>query len=213
MGEIIPQAIEDYVRAHTAPASALLAELEAHTRAQRDDAGMLIGPVEGALLRLLVGLLGARRVLEVGLYTGYSALTMAEALPADGRLISCDIDPVTAAVAQAFFARSPCGAKIEIRLAPGLDVLQALQGGAPFDLVFLDADKENYPAYYDLALALLRPGGLLLADNTLRSGRVLSPQSKSDQALAAFNAKAQQDARVDNVLLIVRDGVMVVRKK
>lgn len=213
MNNMIPQPIEDYARAHSTGASPLVAELEAYTRAHRDDAQMLIGPLEGALLKLLIALIGARRVLEVGLFTGYSALTMAEALPDDGKLISCDINPRTTAIARRFFARSPHGGKIEVRLGPALDTLRALQGSAPFDLVFLDADKENYPAYYGLAMPLLRTGGLLVADNTLWSGRVLAPQSDSDRALAAFNAKVQQDPAVNNVLLTVRDGVMVVRKR
>ncbi len=213
MDDIIPQRIEDYARAHSTAASPLLAELEAYTRAHRDDAQMLIGPLEGALLKLLVALIGARRVLEVGLFTGYSALTMAEALPDDGKVISCDINPRTAAIARSFFARSPHGGKVDIRLGPALDTLHALPAGAPFDLVFLDADKENYAAYYDLALPLLRAGGLLVADNTLWSGRVLAPQSDSDRALAAFNTKVRDDPAVDNVLLTVRDGVTVVRKR
>lgn len=212
MDDIIPQPIEDYARAHSTPASALLAELEAYTRAHRNDANMLIGSLEGALLRLLIGLIGARRILEIGLYTGYSALTMAEVLPADGRIVSCDINPVTTAIARTFFARSQHGGKIEIRLGPALETLRALQGHA-FDLVFLDADKENYPAYYDGVMPLLPAGGLLVADNALWSGRVLAPLSDSDRALAAFNTKVQHDMAVDNVLLTVRDGVMVVRKK
>ncbi len=213
MDDIIPQPIEDYARTHSTPASPLLAELEAYTRAHRDDANMLIGPLEGAVLKLLIRLIGARRILEIGLYTGYSALTMAEALPEDGGIISCDINPVTTAIARTFFARSPHGGKIEVRLGPALETLRALRGGRSFDLVFLDADKENYPAYYDLAMPLLRAGGLLVADNALWSGRVLAPQSDTDRALAAFNAKVQHDPNVDNVLLTVRDGVMVVRKK
>jgi caffeoyl-CoA O-methyltransferase len=213
MDYIIPQPIEDYARAHSTPASPLLAELEAYTHAHRDDAQMLIGPLEGALLKLLIAVVGARRVLEIGLFTGYSALTMAEALPADGKIVSCDINPRTTAIARRFFGRSPHGGKIDIRLDSGLDTLRSLQGGPAFDLVFLDADKENYPGYYDLALPLLRAGGLLVADNALWSGRVLAPQSDSDRALAAFNTKVQRDPAVDNVLLTVRDGLMVVRKK
>jgi caffeoyl-CoA O-methyltransferase len=213
MDNIIPQPIEDYARAHSTPASPLLAELEAYTRAHCDDAQMLIGPLEGALLKLLMAAVGARRVLEIGLFTGYSALTMAEALPADGKIVSCDINPRTTAIARSFFGRSPHGGKIDIRLDPGLDTLRSLQGGTAFDLVFLDADKENYPAYYDLALPLLHAGGLLVADNALWSGRVLAPQADSDRALAAFNTKVQRDPAVDNVLLTVRDGLMVVRKK
>lgn len=213
MEPLLPAAIEAYARDHTSAPSPLLAELEAHTRARcGQDAEMLIGPVEGALLRLLVRLSVARRVLEIGLFTGYSALTMAEALPEDGELLSCDINPVTTEIARSFFARSPHGRKIEVHLGPALDTLDSLRGQA-FDLAFLDADKETYPAYYEKLLDLLRAGGLLIADNVLWSGRVLAPEKATDRALAAFNERVARDPRVEHVLLAVRDGVMVIRKK
>lgn len=213
MEPVLPPAIDAYARAHSTPPSALVAELEAYTRAHFGrEADMLIGPTEGALLRLLVRLAGARKVLEIGLFTGYSALTMAEALPADGSLISCEINPESAAVAQSFFARSEHGRKISIRLGPALETLATLREQT-FDLVFLDADKENYPRYYEEILPLLRPGGLLVADNVLWSGRVLAPERASDHALVRFNELVTQDTRVDSVLLTVRDGVMVARKK
>lgn len=211
MKPILDPHLEAYARAHSCAPSALLRELEDYTRAQRPDAQMLIGAHEAALLKLLLRLIGARRVLEIGTFTGYSALAMAEALPEDGEILTCDINPETCAIAQSFFARSPHGGKIRIRLGPALETLERLDG--EFDLAFLDADKETYPVYYERLLARVCAGGLIVADNVLWSGRVLAPQRESDRALVAFNARVQQDARVENVLLPVRDGVMVIRKR
>ena len=213
MENIVPKLIEDYAAAHTQNPSPLLDELEAHTHAHCALPQMLVGRLEGGLLKMLVRLTGARRILEIGLFTGYSALTLAEALPEDGTIISCDINPDTAAIAQSFFDRSPHGRKITIRLGPAMDTLATLPNDSLFDLVFLDADKENYANYYDAALPLLRPGGLLVADNVLWSGAVLNPKRDSDRALVAFNSKVHQDPRVEHVLLTVRDGVMLVYKR
>ncbi len=213
MKNIVPVAIEEYCAAHSDAASALLRELEDYTRAHCQDAQMLTGPVEGALLRLLVQLSGARRVLEIGTFTGYSALTMAEALPSEGRIITCEVNPEHARIAQSFFDRSPHGAKIELRLGAALATIAALTPAEPFDFVFLDADKENYVRYFEALMPLLRPAGLLVADNTLWSGRVLDPKEKNDRAIAAFNARVAADARVSRVLLSVRDGVTVARKR
>ncbi|MDA8421128.1 MAG: class I SAM-dependent methyltransferase [Pseudomonadota bacterium] len=210
---LVEAPIEQYCREHSTAPSALLQELEAYTIAHCAQSQMLTGPVEGALLRLLVQLTGARRILELGMFTGYSALSMAEALPADGKILSCDVDPQTTAIARSFFDRSPHGGKIEIRLGPALDTLAALESGREFDLVFMDADKENYIAYYDAVLPRLRPGGLVIADNVLWSGAVLHPQQQSDHAIVAFNAHVQLDPRVENVMLSVRDGVMLARKR
>lgn len=173
---------------------------------------MLVGALEGALLQLLIELTNARRVLEIGLFTGYSALTMAAALPPDGRIISCEINPDNARIAQGFIDRSPHRDKIEIRLGAALDTLQQLRGER-FDFIFIDADKENYPAYYELVLPLLPPGGIVVADNVLWSGRVLDPRQPSDYALTTFNRRAATDPRVSTTLLTVRDGVLVIRKK
>jgi caffeoyl-CoA O-methyltransferase len=211
MEAIIPEAIENYARSHSSAPSALLTELETYTRAHRSDAEMLIGALEAALLQMLIRLGHVRRVLEIGLFTGYSALAMAEVLPDDGEVISCDINPETTAIAQRFFERSPHGRKITVRLAPALETLATLHGES-FDLVFLDADKENYPAYYTQVLPLVRPGGLIVADNVLWSGRVLAPEKASDHALARFNAEVARDPSVSQVLLTMRDGVMVIRK-
>ncbi len=213
MDAIIPKAIDDYCAAHSAPPSALRQELADYTLRHCAQPQMLVGALEAALLQMLVRVSSARRLLEIGLYTGYSALAMAEALPDDGEITSCDINPQTSAIAQSFFDRSPHGRKIAVRLGPALTTLKTLSADRPFDFAFLDADKENYPAYYEALLPLLRPGGLLAADNALWSGRVLDPKEKTDHALVTFNQGVQVDPRVENVLLPVRDGVMLVRKR
>lgn len=213
MENIVPQAIERYCAVHTNAASPLLRELEDYTRAHCQDAQMLTGPVEGALLQLLIQVSGARCVLEIGTFTGYSALTMAEALADEGRIITCEVKPEHARIAQSFFDRSPHGAKIEIRQGPALATIGALAPEEQFDFAFLDADKENYVNYYDALVPLLHRGGLLVADNTLWSGRVLDPKEKNDRAIAAFNERVASDARVSRVLLSVRDGVTVARKR
>jgi len=172
---------------------------------------MQVGRVEGALLKLLVASLGARRVLEIGTYTGYSALCMAEALPSDGFVLTCDNNPQSTQVAQRFFDRSPHGDKISIALGDALETVRALDQ-QPFDLAFIDADKSRYVSYFEEILPRLRGGGLLVADNVLWSGEVLDPQTEDARGLAAFNELVLQDERVDNVFLPVRDGIMLARK-
>jgi caffeoyl-CoA O-methyltransferase len=209
---IIPRKIEEYCLRHSSPRGKLLAELEKYTRRHCKDAQMLIGPHEGALLAMLVRLSGARRVLEIGTFTGYSALCMAEALPKNGRLITCEINPRHAAITQSFFDRNPHGRKIELRLGPALETLAGLPRATRFGFVFLDADKENYVNYYEAVLPRLRPGGLIAADNVLWSGRVLVPKTKTDRAIVAFNQHVHRDPRVECVMLPVRDGVSLIRK-
>ena len=213
MTPIVPKSLEDYCVAHTTVPDPLLDELAAYTCAHCKHPQMLTGTVEGTLLRMLVQLSGARRVLEIGTYTGYSALSMAAGLPNDGELITCDINPETTRIAQSFWARSPHGGKIRQLPGAALDSLRALPSGLAFDFVFLDADKENYVNYYEAVLPRLRPGGLLVADNTLWSGKVLDPKEKSDHAIVDFNTHVHGDARVEHALLSVRDGVMLIRKK
>lgn len=208
---LVPPEIEQYAQAHTEPPGPLFEELRETTYARMASPHMQVGRLEGTFLRLLVKLARARRVVEVGTFTGYSALMMAEGLPEDGELVTCDIDPKAAEVARAFFARSPHGKKIQLRLGPALETLATLAG--PIDLAFIDADKGNYSAYYDALVPLLRPGGLLVADNTLWSGRVLDPQQPNDHAIVAFNAKVAADPRVEKVLLTVRDGMMLALKR
>lgn len=213
MDYLVPKPIEDYAAAHSQPPSPLLDELEAYTNAHCNMPQMQVGRLEGSLLKMLVRLTGARRILEIGLFTGYSALTLAEALPPEGSIISCEINPDTATIAQSFFDRSPHGRKVSVRLGPALETLATLPKDPAFDLVFVDADKENYVNYYEAVLPLLRPGGLLIADNVLWSGAVLNPKRDSDRALVAFNHKVHNDPRVEHVMLTVRDGVMLVYKR
>jgi caffeoyl-CoA O-methyltransferase len=153
----------------------------------------------------------AKRVLEVGTFTGYSALMMASALPGEGKLVTLDRDPVATAVARRYFAESGLGDRIQLLLGPALDTLASLSG--PFDFAFLDADKENYPRYYERILELLRPGGILAVDNVLWSGKVLDPRDEETRAIHELNQRALRDPRVDSALLTVRDGVLLVRKQ
>lgn len=210
MEPLVDPGIESYAADHSSEPGRLLQELEQYTCEHLEYPQMLVGRLEAAFLQMLVRLLHARRVLEIGLFSGYSALAMAEALDEHGEIVSCELDEKHADVARSFFKRSPVGYKIGIRVGPALESLERIEG--PFDMVFLDADKENYSSYYDLVMPMLRQGGLIVADNVLWSGRVLSPEKESDHALVAFNAKVQNDPAVENVLLTVRDGVMVARK-
>ena len=208
---IVDKSLEKYAFEHTRPEPELLQRLAEETRAKMEHSGMLTGRLEGRLLKLLVQISGARRILEIGTFTGYSALSMAEGMPDDGRLVTCDIDPKARDFAQRYFDASPHGKKIEIFLGPALDTLKSLMG--PFDLAFIDADKENYPEYYDVVVELIRPGGLILIDNTLWSGNVLSPHDAESRAIDTVNKRVAKDGRVENVLLTVRDGVQLIRKK
>ena len=204
--------IDHYAGEHTTPEAPWLSALAEETRATSESHGMMVGPLEGRFLEFLVWLSGARRVLEIGMFTGYSALSMAAALPSDGRIVTCEIDPDRAAVARRHFDASPFADRIEIRLGPALDTLATLDG--PFDLVFIDADKVNYGNYYDAVLPKLSDHGLIAADNVLWGGRVLDPEDRSDdtEAIRLFNAKVRDDPRVVNVMLTVRDGVSLIRR-
>lgn len=212
MKAIIPRKIEEYCLRHSTARGKLLRQLEKYTRRHCADAQMLIGPHEGALLALLVRLSDARRALEIGTFTGYSALCLAGALPRNGRLLTCEINPRHADIARSFFDRSRHGRKIELRLGPALNTLADLPPTAKFDFVFLDADKENYANYYEAVLPHLRSSGLIVADNVLWSGRVLAPKKKTDRAVVAFNKHVRRDKRVECVMLPVRDGVSLIRK-
>lgn len=209
---LLPPEIEEYVHDHTRARPPLFDELREVTYSSMEDPQMQVGRVEGTLLKMLVAVSGARRVLEIGTFTGYSALCMAEALPDDGELVTCDRDARALEVAQSFFDRTPHGRKIRTRLGDALDTLRALPREPAFDLAFIDADKERYVAYYEEILPRLRAGGLLVADNTLWSGAVLDPSTDSARAIVAFNDKVTRDPGVENVLLSVRDGVMLARK-
>jgi caffeoyl-CoA O-methyltransferase len=174
---------------------------------------MLTGRLEGRFLKLLAGITGARRILEVGTFTGYSALSMAEGLPAGGTVITLELDPTHAQVARANIAASPLADRIEVREGPALETLATLE--PPFDLVFIDADKGGYPAYFEEALRLLAPNGLIVLDNMLRGGHVLDANAREEGTVAiqGLNDRLVNDPRVEVVLLPVRDGVSLVRRR
>ncbi len=203
--------LDAYAAAHSTAEPRLLEKVANETRTSIGDA-MLVGPVEGRLLEFLVHLSGARRILEIGTFTGYSALSMAAALPPDGSIVTCEIDPQTAAIARRHFEASPWADQIRVKVGPALDTLAALDG--PFDLVFVDADKENYRRYYESVLPLLAERGLIAVDNVLWSGRVLDPSddSPSTRAIVEFNDFVRHDPRVVCVMLTVRDGVTLIRR-
>jgi caffeoyl-CoA O-methyltransferase len=212
MPEITDRAIEAYATEHSSPEPPLLRELAEATRDFSQAHGMMVGRLEGRFLKMLVAISGARRILELGTFTGYSALSMAEALPPDGRIITCEVDERHAEMARSFIDRSSYGGMIEIRLGPALETLGTLEG--PFDFAFVDARKQEYPAYYEAIVPLLRQGGLMAIDNVLWDGAVLNESDRSADTLAvrALNDRVAGDARVECVLVPIRDGVMLVRK-
>ena len=209
--KLVPEAIEQYAQEHSDPVEPLFDRLREETFAKTANPKMQVGRLEGRFLHLLVKLTDAKRVFEIGMFTGYSALMMASALPDDGELITCDIDPQAEAIARRYFDEHPQGRKIQIRMGPALETLKTISG--PLDLVFIDADKENYIAYYEAVLPLLRTGGLIVADNTLWSGKVIDPTTPVERAIVGFNAHVAKDPRVDKVLLTVRDGMTLARKR
>jgi O-methyltransferase len=213
----IDDRLHAYLLAHQPPEHAALQALRRHTQAM-PDARMQITPEQGHLLALLVRLIGARRCLEVGTFTGYSALATALALPADGRLVTCDMSEEWTAVARAHWQSAHVAERIDLRIAPALDTLAVLEreiGRDKFDLAFIDADKPAYDAYYESALRLVRPGGLIVLDNMLRRGRVADPSvSDADTvALRALNDKIAMDERVDFVLLSIASGMTLARRR
>lgn len=213
MPDIVPDAIERYAEEHTTPPDALLAELAAETQATLRSPQMLAGPVEGRLLETLVFVSGARRVLELGTYSGYSAISMAGGLPPDGRIDTCEVDEEHAAVARRYIDRSPYADRIAVHVGPALETIAQLPG--TFDLVFLDADKSNYLNYYEAVLPRLSERGLIVADNTLWSGRVVDPDPDggSTRAIVEFNDRVRADDRVVCVQLTIRDGVTLIRRR
>lgn len=211
-GEFIIPAIADYCDRYTHKQPDLLRELYEQTHAKTKMPEMLTGHVEGRLLKMLIQLTNARRVLEIGMFTGYSALCMAEGLPDDGTLITCDINEETAKIARDFFSRSPHGHKITISLQDALKTASELRG--EFDFVFIDADKSNYKNYYEAVLNKVKRGGLIVFDNCLWSGKVLDVHTDDPdtKAIKELNELLAKDERVENVLLSVRDGMQLARK-
>lgn len=213
MKELVLPEIEAYAEKHSAAESEICRELREETYRTMEIPHMVVGPLEGAFLKMMAQLVNARQVLEIGMFTGYSALCFAEAMPANGRVTTCEIDLRSAAVARKYFAKSPYGSKIEIRMGPALDTLRDLTG--PFDLIFIDADKVNYINYYRRAVELVAASGVILIDNVLWSGDVLllPPPDRSTAVIQELNRLVASDQRVTAVLVTIRDGVLVVRPK
>src|SRR3954452_19843904 len=212
--DIVNAAVEAYAVAHTSPEPAYFADLAARTRAETTAPGMMVGTLEGRFLAAVVAMLRPQRVLEIGTFTGYSALSMAEALPPGGHITTCDISEQHVALARRHIAASPFADRIEIRVGPALETVAALDG--PFDLVFVDADKPAYVDYYEALLPKLAPHGAMLVDNVLWSGRVVDGVETDDPntvALRAFNDHVLADPRVEVVILTVRDGVSIIRHR
>jgi caffeoyl-CoA O-methyltransferase len=208
MSPMFSETLDAYVDAHATPLEPLLQENYEATYASLSTPQMIAGPVLGRLLRFLVAMLAPRLVVEIGTFSGYSALAMAGGLGPEGRIVTCELSPERAEFAQGYFDRSPWGERIDLRVGPALETVGALDG--PFDLVFIDADKDGYPAYYEAVVPKLSPRGVIAVDNTLRGGDVANPVDDGDRAMAAFNAHVQADTRTENVLLSVRDGVTLI---
>jgi predicted O-methyltransferase YrrM len=209
---IVPEPIEQYAEAHTTPPEELLAQLADETRETLESPQMLTGTVEGRFLELLVYTSGAARVLELGTYSGYSALSMAAGLTEGGRIDTCEVDERHAEVAERYIAQSPYADRITVHVGPALETIDRLEG--EFDFVFIDADKPNYVNYYEAVLPRLSERGLIAADNTLWSGRVLEDDdTEGTHAIKAFNEHVRSDPRVTSVMLTVRDGVTLIRPK
>lgn len=209
--DLFSQELNNYILQATSPEEKLLASLRQETAQVTEFANMLTGPIEGQLLQMLVRLSKAKRCLEVGTFTGYSALRIAAGLPADGQLITCEVRAHHAQIAQKYFDQSPHGDKIQLLLGDATKTLASLND--EFDFIFIDADKANYPRYYDMLLPLLRPQGLMVVDNALWDGEVLNPQDQAAKSIHELNMKARNDPHVETVLLSVRDGILLIQKR
>ncbi|MHA8052498.1 O-methyltransferase [Aquirufa sp. OSTEICH-129A] len=211
--EFIDPAIDAYSRSFTEPESDLLKRLDRETHAQVLQPRMLSGHLQGRFLALISSLLQPKLILEIGTYTGYSALCLAEGLVPSGKLITLDINEELERFTRSFFEQSPLGSQIDYRIVDAKDEIPKIVD--EIDLVFIDADKRNYALYFDLVINKVRKGGLIIVDNVLWSGKVVdeSAKDKSTQALRDFNQKCLEDPRVENLLLPLRDGLLILKKK
>jgi caffeoyl-CoA O-methyltransferase len=212
MTYLLSEEIDAYAEAHTTPPPELLQRLAEETKATLSAPQMLTGGVEGRFLDFLVFATGAKRILELGTYSGYSSISMASVLPEGGRIDTCEVDETHAAVANRYIEEAGFSDRITVHLGPAVETIERLEG--EFDFVFIDADKQNYVNYYEAVLPRLSARGLIAADNTLWSGRVLdeSDQSEGTVAIRAFNEHVIADPRVVSVMLTVRDGVTLIRR-
>jgi caffeoyl-CoA O-methyltransferase len=207
--------VHDYLVAHAPPLDDVQRDLIAETEALGGISMMQIAPEQGAFMTLLTRLIGARRAIEVGTFTGYSAISIARGLSDDGTLLCCDVNEEWTAIARKYWARAGVDDKIELRIAPAIETLRSLPAGEQFDLAFIDADKPNYPHYYEEVLARLRRNGVILVDNTLWGGAVADSKATDDNtnAIRAFNDAVAADDRVESTILTVGDGLTLIRKR
>jgi caffeoyl-CoA O-methyltransferase len=209
---IVDPDVEAYAEAHTEPPGEVLERLAEETRAKTTAPQMMVGPLEGRFLAFLVRALRARRVLEVGTFTGYSSICMASALPSGGRIVTLDVNEETTEIARRYATEAGVVDRIDYRVGPASGTLAQIDG--QFDLVFIDADKPGYIDYYEAALPKLEEGGLIVADNVLWSGRVVAePTDDSTRAIQRFNDHVRADDRVETVMLTVRDGMTLIRRR
>jgi caffeoyl-CoA O-methyltransferase len=213
--EQLSEALEEYVLAHSSQPDDILRDLAEETQRRfGDDAGMQIGPEQGTFMRLLAELAGAKNAVEVGTFTGYSSICVARGLGEDGRMLCCDVSEEFTSVARTYWLRAGLADRIELRLGPAARTLAALPEGTSFDFAFIDADKTGYVDYWDLIVPMMRPGGVILVDNTLSHGRVvdLAEQGANVEGIRRFNGHAVADSRVELVLLPIGDGLTMARK-
>lgn len=203
--------IEVYAEAHSTPPAELFERLDAETRESQNIPAMMIGAVAGAFLSFVVGMKRPRRVLEIGTFTGWSSIAMASALPPGATLVTCDVNEETSSIAQRYAEDAGVADRIEYRLGPAVETLATLDG--PFDLVFIDADKGGYVDYYEAVLPKLAGDGVILVDNTLSDGDAIAPNGPISEAIARFNDYVRADDRVECVLLTIRDGITLIRKR
>lgn len=207
-----PEELERYAEAHTKAENEVLRQLSRETHAKVLMPQMLSGHLQGQFLRMVSLLIKPRYILEIGTFTGYSAICMSEGLQEGGTLITLDVNEELREITERYFEKAQISDRVDFRMGHAADIIPTLQ--VTFDLIFIDADKQQYGLYYDLVIDKLRPGGVILADNVLWSGKVVEDdQSAETLALKAFNDKVQKDERVDNIMLTIRDGLMMIRKK
>jgi caffeoyl-CoA O-methyltransferase len=205
------EAIEQYALEHSTPPAEMFERLTAETQATQAAPQMSVGALEGSFLSFVVFMKKPQRALEIGTFTGWSSIAMAAALPPGGTLVTCDVNAETNEIAQRYAREAGVADRIEYRLGPAVETLAELDG--PFDLVFIDANKDGYIDYYEAVLPKLADDGVILADNTIASGNVLAPNDAMSEQIARFNDYVRADDRVECVLLTIRDGVTLIRKR
>ena len=211
MESLLRDGLDAYAAIHTGPVPEIYERLRVETLRDAEIPQMQVGTLVGRFLMLISRIVGAKRAVEVGTFTGYSSLCIAEGMQPGGELITCDIDEVTTAMAQRYWDEAEWGSRISLRLGPALETLETVEG--PLDLAFIDADKVNYSNYWEAIVPKMRQGGVIIVDNVLWSGEVLDPKEESAEAIHALNERVVADNRVDHALLTLRDGLMFAVKR